>query len=331
MLGALIMAVGFAVYLGLALLHKPRRWVFAAVTPPVLIAIAFVAAFTELAIAGEPLAGDLPRLVGLAGLCGSVLVWQQLGLNSASLIGKAVVDMRARTSIVHASMIGFCCFVVLSQVASAARRAPPGTFLGDPIDGTRNGLRAGEIVAVVSQAAVYGVVLVMVTRVWRARLSRPDVLLLRSFQTDRSGRRPDEVISGLSSAIGRFNGLAEPADEDYSRFGIRSFRQDSSWKHGVQPLLDRAKLIIIDVTVLTPGVTWELQRVRSLADDKRTPLLVIADEAANVSPEVSVDLRYGTPPHARFAGAMAEWLASRFPKRADKISAQTDRLLGQVG
>lgn len=325
-----VMAWMYWLFLGLCWDNQPRRWVFAILALIGNLCILLVGAVGMRATGEDPAQPGLVSAVAGCGVAASFVVWSLLGMRAASHIGKAVVDMRAQRTRRVASAIGVAWCVGALQLSGILSKSELDVVVHSAGRHPRTGVSMIEILSAVLSASGLAVALVLAFRVLRTRLRQPNILLLRSFKTDRKGLRPDRAIAELCGAVGRFDGLSEPTNEDYELFGIRSFAEDDAWKLGVRRLLRRAKMVVVDVSIRTPGVSWELDAILGVHRRPDQRVLVIASaESADISPP-SPELRYRSTNDLVFIQALTDRLQAWFPERKAALSRALNEISRQV-
>jgi hypothetical protein len=109
-----------------------------------------------------------------------------------------------------------------------------------------------------------------------ARDSRPPVLYLRSFESDRDVSAVEERLAHLLGEIGPFVALGRPGEKLPKLGAARDYVGEAEWRDWVVGMLGRAALVVMRAG-RTAGLGWELAQCVRRLDPRRLVVLVPVD------------------------------------------------------
>lgn len=156
--------------------------------------------------------------------------------------------------------------------------------------------------------------LMAVCIVLAARARPVRVLVLWSFRSGLDGLLPGLRVALAS--LGRLDGMCDPAMADAfapNSFDLVSGSEIDAWKRGILRRFRSARLVLVDVTFLTPGVQWELESVRKPGGP---PVILIGGSAVLTEPV----LIYRSAWDREFFERLARETARLLPRRRRAVS-----------
>jgi hypothetical protein len=148
-------------------------------------------------------------------------------------------------------------------------------------------------------------VLLMIRYLTGERFRRQPVIYLRSFHYDAAAEVFGEAIAPALAPFGVIKGLVhgeQTSGDLFSRtsiwqFGFMATIPDARWRDWVKDALSSASLAIIDRSVPTESVTWEVDTALHLIDKRRVLILSRDQTSINTTPDVKI-VKYGQEPDA---------------------------------
>lgn len=207
---------------------------------------------------------------------------------------------------------------------------------------TSYGLITGVATPVAAALAIFSVVLIVPSVVYvilryllGERLGKEPILYLRSFHDGDAATAYGGMINGITARFGVVVGLVHVQQRPSELHRLGSFLNharfktvpDEWWQDWVSAHLRRCSALVIDISMATPSVAWELDR--ALATVPRDRILILAEKGAAVSPPADVPvIRYNVSQIeaaettdaqvvSRAQKEMEAWFSERFYGNAD--------------
>ncbi len=165
-------------------------------------------------------------------------------------------------------------------------------------------------------------VLLMIRYLSVERFRRQPVIYLRSFHYDDAAKVFGEAVAPALTPFGVVKGLVHSQQTGGALFSRTSIWQlglmttvpDARWRDWVTKALRSAGLVIIDNSVPTESVMWEISSALHYVD--RRHVLVIASDQAPINTTAGVEVvKYGQGPNAmaRLQRDIADWAGRALP------------------
>jgi hypothetical protein len=179
---------------------------------------------------------------------------------------------------------------------------------------------AGPIIILCSFLSKSVMLLLLITRyVAIERFRYRPVIYLRSFRYERAAEVLGSAIAPAVAPFGVLKGLVHGQQTGSTlmskasiwQFGLMATVPDAHWQDWVTKALRTASLVIIDCSVLTASVIWEVGQ--ALLHVNRQRVLIITSENATMDPVVDTEIvRYGNGVNAisKLRADLATWAQS---------------------
>lgn len=107
---------------------------------------------------------------------------------------------------------------------------------------------------------------------------RPPVIYLRSFANEKHVSDVEQSFSKMFETVGPFVAIGAPGERLPPLGAARLYLEDDNWQAKVAEFLQRAKLVLI-YGGETPGLGWEVGKVRELLHPSRAVVMVPNDKS----------------------------------------------------
>ncbi|MBC8289467.1 MAG: hypothetical protein H8E37_04030 [Planctomycetes bacterium] len=217
---------------------------------------------------------------------------------------------------------------------------------------TAYGLVTGLATPVAAATAIFSVVLIVPSVVYVVvryllgeRLGKEPILYLRSFHDGDAATAYGGMINGITARFGVVVGLVHVQQRPSELHRLGSFLNharfktvpDEWWQEWVSAHLRRCSALVIDISMSTASVAWELDR--ALATVPRDQILILAEKGATVTPPADVPvIRYNVSQIeaaettdaqvvSRAQKEMEAWFSQRFYGNAESARPRAAALL----
>jgi hypothetical protein len=171
-------------------------------------------------------------------------------------------------------------------------------------------------------------VLLMTRYVTIERFRRQPIIYLRSFRHDDAAEVFGRAIAPAIAQFGIVKGLVHSHQTSGTlmsrasiwQFGLMATVPDEYWQDWVRKALCSARLVIIDCSVLTGSVMWEINT--ALQHVNRRGVLIITNDQVPIGTTIDAEiLSYGRGPKAMavLRSDMATWAEGALPGRRSRF------------
>lgn len=171
-------------------------------------------------------------------------------------------------------------------------------------------------------------VLLMIRYLTGERFRRHPAIYLRSFHYDAAAEVFGKAIAPAIAPFGIIKGLVhseQTGGDLLSRtsiwqFGVMATVPDALWRDWVKNALSSASLVIIDRSVPTESVMWEVDTALHFIDKRRVLIISRDQTPVNTTSDVKI-IMYGNEPDAmtHLRRDIGSWAASTVPDGRSKL------------